>query len=129
MDENRYTNDYYTNRNQMNQGQVNQNQNSSSGTQGTNYYQTSSTNFQQSQMNHQQTKPVKQKKQYQNGHSAEEPDIQAHAAPGDAAAVDLRHGQRDAENKAHAEGDCHRAHRHYRAAPNEGQRVHYHLQG
>lgn len=63
MDENRYTNDYYTNRNQMNQGQVNQNQNSSSGTQGTNYYQTSSTNFQQSQMNHQQTKPVKQKKQ------------------------------------------------------------------
>ena len=47
MDENRYTNDYYTNRNQMNQGQVNQNQNSSSGTQGTNYYQTSSTNFQQ----------------------------------------------------------------------------------
>ena len=45
MDENRYTNDYYTNRNQMNQGQVNQNQNSSSGTQGTNYYQTSSTNF------------------------------------------------------------------------------------
>lgn len=63
MDENRYTNDYYTNRNQMNQGQVNQNQNSSSGTQGTNYYQTSSTNFQQSQMNHQQAKPVKQKKQ------------------------------------------------------------------
>lgn len=63
MDENRYTNDYYTNQNQMNQGQVNQNQNSSSGTQGTNYYQTSSTNFQQSQMNHQQTKPVKQKKQ------------------------------------------------------------------
>lgn len=63
MDENRYTNDYYTNRNQMNQGQVNQNQNSSSGTKGTNYYQTSSTNFQQSQMNHQQTKPVKQKKQ------------------------------------------------------------------
>lgn len=63
MDENRYTNDYYTNRNQMNQGQVNQNQNSSSGTQGTNYYQTSSTNFQQFQMNHQQTKPVKQKKQ------------------------------------------------------------------
>ena len=63
MDENRYTNDYYTNRNQMNQGQVNQNQNSSSGTQGTNYYQTSSTNFQQAQMNHQQTKPVKQKKQ------------------------------------------------------------------
>ncbi len=63
MDENRYTNDYYTNRNQMNQGQVNQNQNSSSGTQGTNYYQTSSTNFQQSQVNHQQTKPVKQKKQ------------------------------------------------------------------
>lgn len=63
MDENRYTNDYHTNRNQMNQGQVNQNQNSSSGTQGTNYYQTSSTNFQQSQMNHQQTKPVKQKKQ------------------------------------------------------------------
>lgn len=62
MDENRYTNDYYTNRNQMNQGQVNQNQNSSSGTQGTNYYQTSSTNFQQSQMNHQQAKPVKQKK-------------------------------------------------------------------
>ena len=42
MDENRYTNDYYTNQNQMNQGQVNQNQNSSSGTQGTNYYQTSS---------------------------------------------------------------------------------------
>lgn len=63
MDENRYTNDYYTNRNQMNQGQVNQSQNSSSGTQGTNYYQTSSTNFQQSQMNHQQAKPVKQKKQ------------------------------------------------------------------
>ena len=63
MDENRYTNDYYTNQNQMNQGQVNQNQNSSSGTQGTNYYQTSSTNFQQSQMNHQQAKPVKQKKQ------------------------------------------------------------------
>ena len=63
MDENRYTNDYYTNRNQMNQGQVNQNQNSSSGTQGTNYYQTSSTNFQQSQMNHQQATPVKQKKQ------------------------------------------------------------------
>ena len=58
MDENRYTNDYYTNRNQMNQGQVNQNQNSSSGTQGTNYYQTSSTNFQQPQMNHQQTKPA-----------------------------------------------------------------------
>ena len=38
MDENRYTN------------------------QGQNYYQTSSTNFQQSQMNHQQAKPVKQKK-------------------------------------------------------------------
>lgn len=63
MDENRYTNDYYTNQNQMNQGQVNQNQNSSSGTQGTNYYQTSSTSFQQSQMNHRQAKPVKQKKQ------------------------------------------------------------------
>lgn len=39
MDENRYAND------------------------GQNYYQTSSTNFQQSQMNHQQAKPVKQKKQ------------------------------------------------------------------
>ena len=56
MDENRYTNDYHTN-------QTNQNQNSASGTQGANYYQTSSTNFQQSQMNHQQGKPVKQKKQ------------------------------------------------------------------
>lgn len=56
MDENRYTNDYYTN-------QTNQNQNSSSETQGSNYYQTSSTSFQQSQMNHQQAKPVKQKKQ------------------------------------------------------------------
>ena len=56
MDESRYTNDYYTN-------QTNQNHNSASGTQGQNYYQTSSTNFQQSQMNHQQAKPVKQKKQ------------------------------------------------------------------
>lgn len=54
MDENRYTNDYYNN----------QNQNPSSGaqSQGTNYYQTSSTSFQQSQMNHQQGRTVKQKK-------------------------------------------------------------------
>lgn len=56
MDENRYTNDHYTN-------QTNQTPGSSSGAQGQNYYQTSSTNFQQSQMNHQQAKPGKQKKQ------------------------------------------------------------------
>ena len=50
MDENRYTDDYNTN------------QNYNSESQGTNYYQTSSSSFQQSQMNYQQQKPEKHKK-------------------------------------------------------------------